>query len=54
MYVSKHLKGTLVSSSPHHIAVSTANSISVIGVYYSPALDFDDVFSDLTQALLRL
>ena len=52
MYVSKHLKGTLVSSSPHHIAVSTANSISVIGVYYSPALDFDDVFSDLTQALL--
>ena len=50
--VSKTLDPVVLSSSQHHIALllQTIN-IAVIGCYYNPNLDFDDVTQDCLKAI---
>lgn len=50
MYVSSSLCASLLSKSPNHIAV-LVGSTAVIGVYYPPGTDMDDISSDVLQAL---
>jgi len=49
IYVSRHLQAQERSKSPHHIVVDVG-STSVIGVYYRPNLDLDEIITDLALA----
>ena len=52
LYVSPSFPSRLLSSSNHHIAVFLASiNVSVVGVYYKPGLDFDEVVEDITKAV---
>ena len=50
MYISPSLEGSLVSKTHHHICVKTPR-LYIVGVYYKPSLDLDDIVCDLTVAL---
>jgi len=50
MYVSRYLQAQERSKSPHHIAIDVG-STSLIGVYYRPSLELDDVITDLSKAI---
>ena len=52
LLVSPSLSSRLLSSSDHHLCVHIPNlNLTVVGVYYKPSLDMDEVVEDLTRAI---
>lgn len=49
-YSSPSRTQKVISQSPHHICIVSSN-FQVIGVYYKPSLEFDDLILDLVKAL---
>lgn len=52
LYSTPSLKATLLSSTDHHIAVQLP-SLSFIGFYFQPGMDFDDIILDISLALSK-
>ena len=50
MYLEPSLKGNLISKSSRHICIETSK-FYIIGVYYKPTLELDEIISDLLTAL---
>ena len=50
-YLDPSLKPSLISKTALHLCVSVNNTIAIIGVYYKPTLELDDILIDLTVVL---